>query len=62
MRANLEFDVLGATHSRLVEEAEKVIKNYLELDNEDISSRVDVELKVEPHEKEYIAHVHVRIK
>jgi hypothetical protein len=62
MRTSLEFNVTGSTHKDLVQEAEKAIKSYLELDEEDLTSHVDVELKVEPHEKEYIAHVHVRIK
>ena len=63
MRTSLEFDVRGLTHGELKKETEKEIRSYLELDDkEDLTSYVDIELKVEPHQDKYIAHAHVRIR
>ena len=64
MRTTLEFSVIAATHSALVAKAKSEVKTYLELaEDDDLSSHADMELKVEAHkDKEYIAHVHVRVK
>jgi hypothetical protein len=64
MRTTLEFSVVAATHSALIAKAESEVQKYLELaEGDDLASHADMELKVEAHDnKEYIAHIHVRIK
>lgn len=64
MRTSLEFSVTAANHSALVAKAEGQVRTYLELPKDaDLTSYVDMELKVEAQEdKDYVAHAHVRIK